>query len=303
MEDVRCNSSSGGLFAMFAEKVIVEGGVVFGARFDVNWDVVHDYTESLSGISAFQGAKYVQSEIGESFKQAKNFLQDGRKVLFSGTPCQIAGFKNYLHKEYENLLTIEVICHGVPSPAVWRSYLDYVNPRHENITRINLRDKSRGWKKYSYLINSKNSTIVDDYASSTLYLKGFSLNLTLRPSCYKCPEKKLNSGADITLGDCWGIEHISEIVDDDKGMSVVIINTYKGKCMFEKLSLSSYRLSLDYVKKYNPSICRQSKEPYCRKEFWRFFHNYGIIAVKMVIDKLNNPTFRFYNRLRTIIQK
>ena len=301
--DVRYKSSSGGLFAIFAEKIIMEGGIVFGARFDKNWNVVHDYTESLDGLNVFLGSKYVQSSIGESYKQVKCFLKNDRKVLFSGTPCQIAGLKKFLRKEYEKLFTVEVVCHGVPSPIVWKSYLDYVNPQHKIITNINFRDKSRGWKKYSYLINTSGKTIVDDYASSSLYLKGFSLNLTLRPSCYKCPTKEMKSSADITLGDCWGVENIRDIKDDDKGLSVVVINTHRGENMFNELAVSCHTVNFDFVKKYNPSIYYQTKEPYCRDVFWQNFHKYGIIAVDMVIRKLNNPIYRLINKIRTKIRK
>lgn len=124
-EDIRLKSSSGGIFTLLAEQIISEGGVVFGARFNENWEVVHDYTEAIEGLEPFRGSKYVQSIIGDNFIKAKQFLTDGRKVLFSGTPCQIAGLKKFLRKEYENLLTVEVVCHGVPSPMVWRDYLDY----------------------------------------------------------------------------------------------------------------------------------------------------------------------------------
>ena len=114
---------------MLAEKILSEGGVVFGARFDARWEVVHDYTENVEGLSAFRGSKYVQSRIGDSFRQTECFLKTGRKVLFSGTPCQIAGLKLFLKKEYDNLLTVDFICHGVPSPGVWRKYLKEIAAR------------------------------------------------------------------------------------------------------------------------------------------------------------------------------
>lgn len=124
-ENVRMKSSSGGIFTLLAESVIQAGGVVFGARFDSEWNVVHDYTESVEGLEAFRGSKYVQSDIGNNFKKAEAFLHVGRKVLFSGTPCQIAGLKKFLRRDYDALLTVEVVCHGVPSPMVWRDYLEY----------------------------------------------------------------------------------------------------------------------------------------------------------------------------------
>ena len=128
-EEIRWESSSGGVFTLLAEKILSEGGVVFGARFDARWEVVHDYTENVEGLSAFRGSKYVQSRIGDSFRQTECFLKTGRKVLFSGTPCQIAGLKLFLKKEYDNLLTVDFICQGVPSPGVWRKYLKEIAAR------------------------------------------------------------------------------------------------------------------------------------------------------------------------------
>lgn len=123
-ESVRAASSSGGIFTLLAETVINDGGVVFGARFDSDWSVVHDFTETHEGLQAFRGSKYLQSRIGNTYRQAGKFLKAGRKVLFSGTPCQIAGLKRYLHKNYENLLAVDFVCHGVPSPLVWKKYLE-----------------------------------------------------------------------------------------------------------------------------------------------------------------------------------
>lgn len=123
-EKIRVESSSGGVFTVLAELVIDEGGVVFGAKFGEHWDVIHDYTETKEGLAAFRGSKYVQSRIGDCFNKAKSFLVQGRKVLFSGTPCQISGLKRFLGKEYDSLLTVDFICHGVPSPKVWRMYLN-----------------------------------------------------------------------------------------------------------------------------------------------------------------------------------
>ena len=125
-EQIRLASSSGGIFTLLAEKVIDEGGVVFGARFNASWEVVHDYTETKEGLTAFRGSKYVQSWLGNCFSKVRSFLSEGRKVMFTGTPCQVAGLKQYLRKEYDNLLTVDVVCHGVPSPKVWRMYLDEV---------------------------------------------------------------------------------------------------------------------------------------------------------------------------------
>lgn len=165
-EKIRYKSSSGGVFTLIAEQILADGGVVFGARFNENWEVIHDYAETVEGLEAFRGSKYVQSVIGDNYKYAKQFLLEGRNVLFSGTPCQIAGLKKFLRKEYENLLTVEVVCHGVPSPKVWRDYLQYKRAQHvvgkntvsssidelPMITGISFRDKISGWKKFGFKI-------------------------------------------------------------------------------------------------------------------------------------------------------
>ena len=172
---VRKVSSSGGIFTLLADMVIDEGGVVFGACFDSDWSVVHDFTETHEGLQAFRGSKYLQSRIGNTYRQAEVFLKAGRKVLFTGTPCQIAGLKKYLHKDYENLLAVDFVCHGVPSPLVWKKYLEEIIAcqceknsvlLHSNpfisergsmagirkIDAISFRNKNLGWKKYSFAL-------------------------------------------------------------------------------------------------------------------------------------------------------
>lgn len=136
-EEVRLKSSSGGIFTLLAESVIKRGGVVFGAKFDDEWMVVHDYTDNIEGVAAFRGSKYVQSIIGNAYRKVEQFLKSGRMVLFTGTPCQIAGLKKYLRKEYKKLLAVDLVCHGVPSPKVWQMYLEETN-------RSKVIDKKRG---------------------------------------------------------------------------------------------------------------------------------------------------------------
>ena len=242
-EEIRLKSSSGGIFTLLAEQVITEGGVVFGARFNEGWEVIHDYTETVEGLEAFRGSKYVQSFIGDNFKVAKQFLNNGRKVLFSGTRCQIAGLKKFLQKDYENLLTVEVVCHGVPSPMVWRDYLEYKRAERAAgkntvssslnelpvITGISFRDKTNGWKKYGFKICYAASKAAENSVSKSgnkanceitpfkedLLMKGFLKDIYLRPSCYHCAARQGKSGADISIADYWGIQSIHPEIDDD----------------------------------------------------------------------------------------
>lgn len=235
-ESIRLKSSSGGIFTFLAEQVIDEGGVVFGARFNEKWEVIHDYAETKDGLAPFRGSKYVQSFIGDSYKQVEMFLKAGRKVMFTGTPCQIAGLKKYLRREYDNLLTVDFVCHGVPSPKVWRMYLQEEITRHRRVdentilTGINFRDKSTGWSKFSFVLSfstvsteEKRDIIMSSVFTENDYMEVFLSNLSLRPSCFSCPAKSGKSGADVTIGDFWGIE-TSLPEYDDNGISLILVN-------------------------------------------------------------------------------
>ena len=292
-ERIRIESSSGGVFTLLAENIIDDGGVVFGARFDDKWDVVHDYTETKSGLAAFRGSKYVQSRIGNTFRQAESFLKEGRKVLFSGTPCQIKGLKLYLRKDYDNLLTVDFICHGVPSPGVWRQYLDetFMKPdrregRRKNtvlsspkdipvITGISFRDKKLGWKKYSFVVRGKsagqadkNSVLLSDMHQNNVYMKAFLSDLILRPSCYGCRAKGGRSGSDITIADFWGIQNVLPEFDDDKGVSLLIINSQNIKEQLQIEKYSSAKILYEDIFHYNPSFEQSSTLPRNRNNFF-----------------------------------
>lgn len=289
-EEIRFSSSSGGIFTLLAEKIISEGGVVFGARFDEHWEVVHDYTEIIEGLAAFRGSKYLQSRIEDNYQKAKSFLVKGRKVLFSGTPCQIAGLKSYLQKDYDNLVCIDFVCHGVPSPKVWRRYLKEVaHKRDKNavslifitntdslIKSVNFRDKVTGWKKYSFTVRfsktsvegEQNTVSRSEVFSENAFMKAFLKNIILRPSCYHCRFREGKSQSDITLGDFWGIDRLMPAVDDDLGVSLIMINSDKGVLNFPSLSTESIVMSYDEARKHNPSIYSSSKTHPMRSYFY-----------------------------------
>lgn len=260
---VRMASSSGGIFTILAERTIEHGGVVFGACWNDNWEVVHDYVETKDDIAKFRGSKYVQSCIGDCFKKAEEFLKSGREVLFSGTPCQIAGLTRYLRKEYDNLLKVECVCHSVPSPGVWRNYLsNYVkqnNRKKEDIKAIKFRDKITGWKGYSCSIAYVDGDICVEPREKNLWMKGFLAGLYNRPSCTQCPAKG-HSCADVVLGDFWGIDELAPEIDDDKGICVVIVNTDKGQSQLNMVGVVKEKhLSLKLVAEKNPAILHSAK--------------------------------------------
>ena len=296
-EDVRMKSSSGGIFTMIAEAVIAEGGVVFGAQFNMNWGVVHNYTETIEGLDTLRGSKYVQSIIGESYNQAKRFLNEGRKVLFSGTQCQIAGLNHFLGKEYDNLLTVDVICHGVPSPMVWRDYLSNRTPN--TITSISMKDKHKSWRNYNITFVFQNF-VESKRTSKDAYMLAFIKNLSLRPSCFNCPAKNGKSNSDITLGDFWGIEHVLPEMDDDKGTSIVCANTAKGIKILK--GLSAIMRMVDYEKSvpYNTCIVKSTTEPINRSAFWESYRESGGQVMNALLKK-TNILKKIFRKIKQII--
>lgn len=288
-DGVRDESSSGGAFSALAEYVIDQGGIVFGAKYDSNWEVVHSSTENINGLSSFRGSKYVQSRIGDSYSQTEKYLKQGRMVLFSGTSCQIVGLKLFLMKDYQNLITAEIICHGVPSPKLWSEYTKYLPICQAE--QINMKDKSSGWSRYSFSIYGVNQNILlREAAASNKWLTPFAQNLTLRPSCYHCPAKLANSKSDFTLGDCWGINDFLPEFYDDKGCSLVICNTTKAEELISKSKLLLTPISIDDAVRYNPSIIKSVTEPYERTFFWKEYFKNGIEAI-LSPKPTPNPSF------------
>lgn len=312
-DEIREGSSSGGVFSALAEKVIETGGVVFGARFDADWEVVHDYTETMAGLSVFRGSKYVQSRIGNSYALVEQFLKSGRIVLFTGTPCQIAGLKLFLRKDYEQLLTVDVICHGAPSPGIWRQYLQEeiarqcnrkntvllhpISGRDVRVVDIAFRNKVSGWKKFSFALTFSTTGRSGEKFSfcshmpftENLFMKGFLANLYLRPSCYACPAKGGQSNSDLTLGDFWGIQHVMPQLDDDKGMSVVLVNTEKGQALLDKTKINAWPTDYLQVLKYNSALERSVQRPLKRERFYTYSNN---IPISKRIVKCTRLSYR-----------
>lgn len=283
-ESVRLQSSSGGIFTLLAESVLDREGVVFGACFDQNWNVVHDYTETKEGLAKFRGSKYVQSHVGNCFIQVKTFLDSGREVLFSGTPCQVAGLKNYLHKPYSNLFTVDLVCHGVPSPEVWRRYLQEAVCRvygikkknlinlGEYISDISFRAKDKGWKKYNIKIIFCNGKVEMMPFFENSYMNVFLSDLSLRPSCYACPTKLHHVQSDITLADFWGVNEIKPDIDDDKGCGLILINCEEKLDFLYKMNCQLLQQQLERVVEYNPCILSTVNEPANRDFFWAVYY-------------------------------
>lgn len=259
-DEVRRLSSSGGIFTLLAEQTIKDGGVVFGACWDKDWNVKHDYIDNISDLQKFRSSKYLQSVIGNSYLKAEQFLKIGRKVMFTGSPCQIAGLKHFLRKEYDNLLAVEVICHSVPSPGVWQKYLTTrlhtLRWEKSDIRNISFRDKKTGWKTYSFLIENNDGNSFTELSNKNAFMRGFLADLYTRPSCHACPAKQLRSGSDLTLGDFWGVESLMPEIDDDNGVSAIIVNSDKGKQVLHNINVELHEVSYNELITRNPALVK-----------------------------------------------
>lgn len=251
----RMASTSGGVFPELARDVLAKGGAVFGAAYDGNFQVVHICAENEADLDRLRGAKYAQSNLGGSFLDVKRRLEQGQQVLFSGTPCQILGLKSFLKRDYDNLLLVDLVCHSVPSPLAWEKYLEYVS-EEKTITAVNLRCKDTGWSRYRYSnrFDFSDGTCRMDRSDKSLYMKFFGGGYITRPACESCPAKGYARVSDLTLGDFWGIWNIAPELDDDRGTSIVLIQTEKGRAALARLEQKA--VTPEEASRENPAIIR-----------------------------------------------
>lgn len=304
-DNTRKNSSSGGMFSLIATYVLDNKGIVFGAAFDDEWQVKHIEIDNKEDLAKLQTSKYVQSTIGDAYKKAKQYLDDNKMVLFTGTPCQIEGLQTYLQKDYEKLYTQDIVCHGVPSPKVWKKYLEYREKQdNKKPIKVNFRQKDNGWGTYEFLIKYKDNEYKVNH-NNDLFFKAFLGNVCLRESCYSCSFKKMNRLSDITLGDFWGIENILPEMNDDKGTSLVIINSLKGKELFDKVKENCNYKEVDFRKSvdpYNISYFHSSEK---HKNADKFCEDIEDMEFDKVVNKYLKPSIfrRACGKLKRGIKK
>ena len=227
-EEIRLKSSSGGIFSALAETTLAEGGVVFGAAFDEAFRVHHISVSNVDQLDQLRGSKYVQSDLEQIFKEVRDFLQIGRRVLFTGTPCQIAGLKRFLGTADSLLVCVDLICHGVPSPLTWKAYLKMLPVNL--MKRVSFRDKRKGWHAPWIRIESSSGTdVVYQPFGDNSFGRAFLWNFGLGLSCYDCQFKNGKSGSDLTMGDFWGVGSVAPHLDDDKGVSILFVHSRKGQ--------------------------------------------------------------------------
>lgn len=235
-EQIQINSASGGLFPVIAKAILSKQGFVFGASFNVNWQVEHVCISDENELWRLLRSKYVQSDNRRSYYLVKEKLSTGKQVLYTGTPCQCLSLRKYLKRDYNNLLIVDVVCHGVPSPMVWNKYLieqsQKMNERVEAICDIKFKYKDEikyHWMHPGFVLRWDSGNELKCYGNETSYENGFLSNLFVRPSCHKCKVRRLSSGSDLTIGDYWGCDKLYPEQIDRRGVSVLFGNTDKGR--------------------------------------------------------------------------
>lgn len=315
--NVRMRSSSGGVYTAISEYILKNNGELVGAIFSNDMIVKHDFIENTTDIKKINGSKYVQSKMDGTYEKIKSSLQSGKKVLFSGTPCQVASLNRYLENiNTENLLTIDLVCHGVPSPKLWKDYVKYVENKYKarmiNFDFRHKEEKQQETKPCAYLDNGR---IIKDNIDSIIYSSICFNGCAMRPSCHNCKYTNFNREGDITIGDFWGIEKSKPEFQDGKGISLVILNTNKGKEVFNKIDNSIIK-EVSSVKDCIQHNLRFPTEPSKKREkFWRDYHKKGfkyiakkyeqpslkrmvIVRISMVLRKIG-----FYEKVKNIIKR
>jgi len=286
---VRAESSSGGVFSALMRQMLQQGGVVFGAGFDATMTLRHQSAQNEAEGRKFRGSKYLQSIIGDSYQEVKTYLQQGRRVLFSGTPCQVAGLYAYLGKDDNNLLTCDLVCHGVPSPKVFAAYQAALERRRgAKVRRIAFRRKDCGWKRFSVALSFDNATEYRQVLTDDPFMLGFLRDTYLRPSCHACRFSRLPRVADISLGDFWGVGDHHPEWDDDQGTSLILVQTEKGQKAFDacRTALVVHKADLGVAIRSNPCICG-SVPP--GKNRSAFFNDLDRLPFEEVMKKYMSP--------------
>ncbi len=269
-KNTQLSSASGGVFPLLAKTVINNNGYVFGAGFNDKWHVEHFCISNEVDLLKLCKSKYVQSYAVDSYKNVRDILNQGFLVLYSGTPCQCSALRNFLRKDYENLYIVDIVCHGVPSPKVWDKYLEELSSQYgcktNDIIEIQFKYKDSKkffWKHPGFLVKWKDGTQYLDFSNNTPYENSFLTGMNVRSSCYNCKVKNLSSKSDITIGDFWGCEYVQPDFFDNDGISIVFVNTLKGKKLLDKIKsqLDCRQISLNDALKYNKRIS-QSVNPH-----------------------------------------
>lgn len=304
-KEIMKDSSSGGIFWLLVKSVIEKSGVVYGVESKDNFYIAHGRAETLDNCVRFRKSKYLQSNTEMIYGQVKIDLDNNRIVLFSGTPCQIAALYAYLRKDYNNLLTCDIVCHGVPSKSVFDKYIAELDAEmQDKAVSICWRDKRNGWGPNSVSIQFESGKELVTTSIENPYQKGFLSNVYLRPSCYECPYAKLPRIGDISLADFWGYEGSLKGNNDNEGLSIVIISSDKGQKVFDEIKDSCLieEVTENFVK-------QKSRHVYIHPKYNRnrdpFFSNFKKMSFQKLSKKYIYPSMarKTYNKLKKLIGK
>jgi coenzyme F420-reducing hydrogenase beta subunit len=306
-EDILLRSSSGGAFTAFATTIINSGGLVYGAVYDDNMAVKHISADTIESIDKFRGSKYVQSDLSGIYPEIKKNLSAGRKVLFTGTPCQIHGLKSFLIKEYDNLFTVDIVCHAVPSPMIFKEYVKLIEKRAgKKLKHISMRDKTRhGWGHYfSFKFIFENGKELIDPAMIWGWNYIYFSQFINRPSCHSCRYTNFNRPSDLTIADYWDDENKRPELHNQKGKSLCLVNTEKGRELFE---LSKRLVEYAPITKDEAlQPCLQHPTPMIpnRNEFWDYYKKHGFEKTyKHFFEERYSFKHQIYLRLKGLIEE
>jgi coenzyme F420-reducing hydrogenase beta subunit len=301
-EVIRKKSTSGGIFTLIAENILSKGGIVFGVQLSEQQIVEHTKIDNISDLKKLRGSKYVQSTTNGTFSEVKELLRLNKEVLYSGVPCQIEGLYAYLNKEYSNLTTVSIVCHGVPSPKVFEMYTQYLSDKYKSkIKSILFRDKELGWKKSAFKVEFENKKEYKNIVGKDPFSNSFLTNLYLRPACHNCNAK---STSDIILGDFWGVDSKLPKWDDDKGTSLVLINTIKGQKRFLEIKnqCKYTEATFEHALERNPNLLYFSKPADGRDDFMKDL-SYGKPMNYLIKKHMNKQIATLWNRIKRKIKR
>ncbi|HWQ43461.1 MAG TPA: Coenzyme F420 hydrogenase/dehydrogenase, beta subunit C-terminal domain [Desulfosporosinus sp.] len=285
-------SASGGIFAALASITFEKNGVVFGCAFTNDMEPEHICVDNPTDMLRLQGSKYVQSSINTTFAEAKQYLEQGRVVLYIGTPCQIAGLKSYLCKDYENLITADIICHGVPSAAFFKGYIKHLEGKLKgNIIDFKFRDKSKGWGLMGKVVYEKNRVVQEEFIPpiTSSYYSYFLKGDIYRENCYECQYASGNRQGDFTMGDYWGVEKAHPEVESRNGVSVLLVNSAKGMALIEKLRshLDLTQSTFEQAREQNEQLRQPTAKSYKREAILKTWREGGYKALAVQYYRSN----------------
>ena len=298
--------TSGGVFTEIAVNMVKSGGIAYGVVIDDDLVIKHKRVENSTEVIKFSGSKYVQSEVGDVFLQVYDDVKAGKNVVFCGTPCQVAGLSSFLGHRYENLYLIDLVCHGVPSPKLWKEYIDYVAKKKGQLCKVNFRSKKLGYHVSVMEEEFENGKRQLGSARTNLMLKCYFQNAADRPICYECPFKTLQRSSDITLFDGWhASKYVDNLIDDDKGYTIVLVHSRKGKELIQKNAhLELYEINTDKAIEADGKMAVNSViRPEMRDTFYEILDNKGIDgAVQQFFpispsDKMIEKSKIFFNKI------